>query len=245
LTTKRPKSDTPFLEIEHKWNADDVDWDGFVSFFAKLKPDHKTSEISVTGPDAYYRLGAGAPRIAERIAGLTMSRKNSGFNRLKWRIRKVLRSAGLGASIIRLRHSPNLYQMTVKRRTQANSTQVREEADIDFLRRVPVAEVEAFLTLAGYSKDFTLMKKCHIFWVKTPLGVAVVVVYDITRTDKPKDRPRRFVEVEAEKGQTLEASKRILEHWSKVLGRRFGLTDDKRNHLSLYEVYSGRRYIGA
>lgn len=244
MTKTNSPQTSRFIETEYKWSADKVRWEAFTAFFETLKSKCSVEELAVTGPDQYWRLGTDAPRLSERIAGLVAKKGDANFNPLKWRVRKILRSAGLGASVVRYRRSPNMHQLTVKKRLSDKCTKNREEADIEFLRKTPQEDIETFLGLAGYARDFTLIKKCQIYWVRNEIGLAVPVIYDIWRGEQ-KGEPRRFIEIEAEKGQSPEVCDRLLAFWSDVFRRVFELTDADREHLSLYEIYSGRRYIGA
>lgn len=235
---------TKYLEIEHKWDAEKVTWDQFIKYFDSLKSKYNVTELAVTGPDQYWRFGKEAPEIADKIAAYTHEPGTKEHDLLKRKIRRILREKGVGASVLRYRKSPNMHQLTVKKRTSKVSTTTREEADIEFLRSTPAADIESFLEMAGYAEDFTLMKRCQIYWVENELGLAVPVIYDIWRKDRPTEI-RRFIEVEAEKGQPEETCQKLLEYWSAEFERVFGITEKDKNQLSLYEIYSGRRYIGA
>lgn len=138
------------------------------------------------------------------------------------------------------------HELTVKRRKSATSTRDREEIDLRFAKKTPPESVTAFLLATGYKHVFTLTKKAHIFWIKmSPKLHATVVIYDVWQ-EAPKDpavlAPRRFIEVEAEKGSdvTPDTAKRRVRFAVEEMQRKLKLGEPLND--SLYEIFSGMRY---
>lgn len=222
-----------YLEIEHKWQADHVNWEDFVKFFRRKKKQLINEEIA-TGPDEYWRQDQDIEALAKRIAESPEDEEA---------IRNTLEKAGVGQSVVRYRSNGRSFkELTVKRRTSASNTTVRGEADLP-LKRVKQSDVGAFLSMLGYKKEVVIHKRCHIFWIENELGIAVPVIYDIWKEGE-EDKVVRFVEVEAEKGQSQEQAAKILKFWSKELKDNFNLQNKHKSDLSLYEIFSGRRYWG-
>lgn len=228
-----------YLEIEHKWEADHVNWDEFVRYFRR-KRKKLIDEVIVTGPDQYWRADFNTRVLARKIVESILDKENI----TNWdtrRVKNILDNSGVGQSVIRFRSDRrNFNELTIKRRTSSKQTTVREESDIP-LKNIKNEEVETFLMMAGYKQEIVIIKRCHIFWVENDLGLAVPVIYDVW-VDGKEDDIRRFVEVEAEKGQSKEQCAAILKFWAKELKEKFGLKDRHVSDLSLYEIYTGRKY---
>lgn len=147
-----------------------------------------------------------------------------------------------GSNVVRQRGEDSGHELTVKRRKSAGSTRDREEIDLFFSQRTTNKDVEAFLRATGFTLAFTLRKDSRIYWVQlTPSLEASFVLYDVWKDQETK--PRRFIEVEAEKGSnvTVETAKRHVQQQVKALQGAFGLGEPLND--SLYEIYSGRKYL--
>jgi hypothetical protein len=200
-------------EFEHKYDAEEVD----AKTFTLACVDKLPKEFLYTaGPDVYYTQGA---------------------------------------NVLRHRFSGGAGELTVKRRKSHASTEDRKEVDLRFAADMNVLDVQEFLKLTGWERAFTLMKACSIYWfapeVSKPFGGAAevsVVLYDCYRLDNdaPNGRSgeRRFFEVELEKGHTLSAraGRRVLLGWRNYLLERGVALGDRVND-SLYEIYSGHKYL--
>ena len=150
-----------------------------------------------------------------------------------------------GQNVVRHRdNTDGTHELTVKRRKSGTSIRDRLEVDLHFAPGTRVADAEAWLTQAGFSKAFTLAKTAHIFWFRQKRHRVTVVIYDVWRVaedGKQADR-RRFIEVEAEKGSdvSVEAAKRHLRAWVGMIDCEFDVGE--ASNESLWELYSGRRY---
>lgn len=138
------------------------------------------------------------------------------------------------------------HELTVKRRKSTTSTRDREEIDLHFASKTAPESVTAFLRATGYKHVFTLTKKAYIFWVKmSPALHATVVMYDVWKTtpyDPAWAAPRRFVEIEAEKGSdvTPDTAKRHVRVAVEAMQRQLKVSAPVNE--SLYEIFSGKRY---
>lgn len=185
------KGNTLHLEIEQKYNAQEIDWDDFVSIMKAFKP---YKQLHVAGQDTYYQCG------------------------------KI---------ILRWRQGKDKNEVTIKKRKSKKSAFVRVEIDWD-LSGNSDETIKKGLKAMGYKKLFSITKVCAIFWFKKRNGKVSIVLYDVFSSGFPK---RRFLEIEADKGQDHKASKKLVRSWEKALG----LTKKQRVNESLYELYSGRK----
>lgn len=144
--------------------------------------------------------------------------------------------------VIRYRSNKNMDQLTVKLRENKRSTTSRLELNLDIKRgKKPKLLLQSiirmFLTAVGFSHEFTLVKKCHIFWIEEDGMILVPVIYTIENDGK------QIIEVEIEEYEEKKQAIGMLKKWSGVLKDAFGLTDQKRINSSLYEMYSGKQYL--
>lgn len=181
---------TKFLEIERKYIANSVDWNGFVKLCKSFKP---YKELYVEGPDTYYENGE---------------------------------------SVIRWRHGSDLSELTTKSRFTKKSSLVREEIDLKILGNSAKVVIK-FLRNIGYKKIFRIKKYCHIFWVQNNIGKASIVIYKVQSRVHPD---KYFIEIEAEKGQSVKTSKELIKYWEKELG----LKKHWRINKTLLEIYSDK-----
>lgn len=139
------------------------------------------------------------------------------------------------------------HELTVKRRKSESSTRDRLEVDLHFAKETKPEDVAAFLGATGFKKTMTVVKSADIFWIRlTPSLNTTLVIYDVWLEDAGGLVPgsqKRFIEVEAEKGSncTHETAKRHIRSQVKLLQERFRLGEPLNE--SLWELYSGRRYL--
>ncbi len=137
-------------------------------------------------------------------------------------------------------------ELTVKTRKSIDSTVERQEIDLRFAQDITVQEVDHFLTATGWQREFTINKHAHIWWFEQPKHVIPVslALYDSWKESKngKKTQPRRFLEVEIEKGTPVsdQQARKALDVWKQTLQDRFILGEPMS--LSLYELYSSRKY---
>lgn len=141
-------------------------------------------------------------------------------------------------------------ELTVKLRRSLTDIRDRLEIDLKFDDETSPHDVKEFLSCAGYTHAFTLVKDAHIFWINiTPKTVATFVIYDVWKEEKNrltgktrKIDKKRFVEVEIEKNSAIktETAKRHIRKWVKILQKKFKLKSPLNS--SLYELYSGETY---
>jgi hypothetical protein len=149
-----------------------------------------------------------------------------------------------GDNVVRHRLLKGPGELTVKRRKSVDSIGDRQEIDLTFAHSVMAEDVTAFLLAAGWEAEFTLQKHfSYPFWFKHGEASVVVSLYEVERQDTRDTR--RFLEVEVEKTSQVsaEVADRLLKLWSGVLTNEFDLADPLTE--SLYEMYSGRRYLAA
>lgn len=133
-------------------------------------------------------------------------------------------------------------ELTVKLRKSNAHTTDRVEIDLQFDGNVSQDDVTAFLVATGWQKLFTLQKDCHIFWLEMNDVPVSVVLYDVWEIPETKPKRKRFLEVEIDKGFQINQEKALqtLEWWRRRLADTFQVT--KPMNLSLYEIYSGKKY---
>jgi adenylate cyclase class IV len=135
-------------------------------------------------------------------------------------------------SVLRWRHSADKEEITFKTRLGLRSAFLRNEIDWD-LTGTPIKGVLKGIRMMGYHKAFRLYKDCQIFWLSDKEGSVSVVIYDVFCKNF---KNKRFIEIEAEKGQDYKLSKKLVRLWES----RLGLHINKRVTKSLYEIYSGK-----
>lgn len=137
-----------------------------------------------------------------------------------------------GDSIVRWRYSEDLSELTTKSRFTKKSPLLREEVDL----KIPSNDAKTvirFLDSLGYEKLFRVNKTCHIFWFETIHGKVSVVIYKVVSKDHPD---KFFIEIEADKGQSIKKSKELVRYWED----RLELKKHWRINKTLLELYSDR-----
>lgn len=141
-----------------------------------------------------------------------------------------------GNVVLRWRCSQDVSELTVKSRYSSSSSLIREEEEVYLKSDDNSARgVMRFLRKLGFRKLFRIHKHCHIFWFKDRSGGDIsVVIYKVTCRGK---KDMYFIEIEAEKGQSVALSKKLIGRWEKKLS----LVPSRRVDKTLFEIYSGRR----
>ncbi len=141
--------------------------------------------------------------------------------------------------ILRWRRSFDLNQLTTKSRFTKRTSLVREEVEVDLTTK-DVRQIISFIKALSFRKIFRIRKQCEIFWFRTEMGEVSVVYYEVQARGFQN---RTFIEIEAEKGQSMETSKDLIRKWEEVLS----LKEHWRLNKTLLELYSDRdtRLIGA
>jgi hypothetical protein len=134
-------------------------------------------------------------------------------------------------------------EITVKRRKDANCITERQEIDLKFDESTMIWDITAFLTASGWVKTLTLNKDAHIFWYNVNEVDVTIALYSVgLLQDGDLVEQKRFLEVEIEKHMDLntEEALKTLSWWKARLNSSFSLS--KPVNLSLYEMYSGKKY---
>ncbi len=139
--------------------------------------------------------------------------------------------------VVRHRYNDNYNALTVKLRKSSNS--ITDRVEVDLMIQGSPDDAVQFLTRTGYTKEFSLWKKAHIYHVDDNGVEITLVIYDTKTKGKPDGR---FIEVEVEKCLNVSPrlAKKVLKKWDLILRERFGLT--KPMNKSLYEIISGKAY---
>ena len=229
-----------YIEVEHKWKADHVDWSAFIAYFTKKKKQIVDEQV-VLGPDQYWRADFDTQDISKKINELLFGSANVDVKNVE-KVSDLLQSLGVGQSVARYRSNKNgFHELTVKRRISKSSTTVRGETDLLLRRDTKNPTVGSFLSMLGYKHEFTIVKRCHIFTIKNHIGIAIPVIYDIW-LEGQEDDVKRFIEVEGDKSQSQEQNEKVIAYWKEILEDRFELTNKHLSKLSLYEIFSKNKY---
>jgi len=154
-----------------------------------------------------------------------------------------------GDNVVRHRWGAGAGQLTVKLRKSKVSITDRVEVDLNFAPDIKPADVTAFLLAAGFKRTLTLFKTfAHVFWLEdngSPITLALYEVEQLDERTRKRINRRRFLEVESEKGSKLSdiEARHLLEDYRTLLTQQFDLK--KPLTESLYEIYSGKRYLTA
>ena len=138
-----------------------------------------------------------------------------------------------GTQTLRWRYGEDISQLTMKSRMSNWSPLVRTELEINLERQSP-RNIISFIHSLGFKKLFRIYKDCHIFWFATEEGKVSVVIYRVIAKNR---EDAYFIEIEAEKGQSLKTSKGLIRMWQE----RLGLTSTQRSAETLLEIYSEQR----
>lgn len=137
-----------------------------------------------------------------------------------------------GDDVLRWRFNVDKSEFTIKKRHSSRNTFVRDEIDLCIQGNSPKTILK-FIKALGYKKVFRLYKNCQIFWFSSDIGNVSIVIYEVTSRNNIS---RKFIEIEAEKGQNYKVSKQLVNQWEKLLN----LKVSQRIGKSLYEIYSNK-----
>lgn len=145
-----------------------------------------------------------------------------------------------GSDVVRHRISKNTHELTIKLRIYKKSIKARKEVNVKLSLDQPIEDVVEFLGCLGFKKKIKLVKDCDIYFIVQPNGVHASIVWYVVEDEA--GNLRRFIEVEIE-GQSHHRSLAVLDFWLKRIHKTFGLTDKDISDDSLYEIYTGKRYL--
>jgi adenylate cyclase class IV len=126
-------------------------------------------------------------------------------------------------------------ELTVKRRIGDTAITVRRETNLKLDRTVTALDVMQFFKDLGFGTDVRIHKDCDIYFIRDGRAEVDIVWYKVTSNG----RTRQFIEVEVG-GLSKQDSLRVLNRWASHVEKMFKLKN--KSDLSLYEIYSGRRY---
>jgi adenylate cyclase class IV len=145
-----------------------------------------------------------------------------------------------GENVVRHRCDGKAGTLTVKKRTDLNSTTNRVEVDLHFDDKITEKDVQAFLLASGWVFELELLKSATIFWYGHDDYSMTIVVYGIHHNGATD----HYLELEIEKGSdvSIKYAKELLNYWSSKINKALpGVLSAPLND-SLYEIYSGKRY---
>lgn len=189
------------LEIETKWDAEQVSRKVFNDRLRKFLKGFSYDAVRARGDDAYYRIGNNNP--------------------------------------IRHRTGSGKHELTVKGRLSMDSILVRFEKNLEFAEGVDPVDVHLAFKLAGFGTDAQIYKDCDIYYIQDAGREVQVVWYKATVDRK---HWRFFIEVEVP-DLNRRKSLRLLRGWHKIMKDLYGLTDEDIVPNSLYEIFTGRKYL--
>ncbi len=142
--------------------------------------------------------------------------------------------------VARHRSGGNTNELTVKSRVSNKTTTVRREINLKLAKETSPIEVKEAMEEWGFTKTLPIYKDCDIYFIKDGKYVVDVVWYKVS-SPHLKGPDKHFIEVEVHEAPE-KTSLRILNNWKKFLYSTFNITDKDVVNLSLYEIYSGKRY---
>jgi len=133
---------------------------------------------------------------------------------------------------IRYRYHDTMGELTIKRKTRDINNNNRVEVNLPTQGK-SAAAVERFVSLLGYSLNFSIFKTCKI----ALLDKAVVVYYVVY--DRNLNELKRFIEVEAKEDHNWASEQ---DAWDEVLKYEkllepLGITSKNRLRKSLFELF--------
>jgi len=158
--------------------------------------------------------------------------------------------------VVRHRHDAggtHIDELTVKMRNSETSVVDRVEVDLKLGEKIKPDDVRAFLATLGFEEEMILMKHAHIIWIegngirgtsgRVP-GVTLCIynVTPIVRNYIDYGKTKYFIEVEIDKEENnLPAAMETLSKWKERLEKWYA-GKIEQSDLSLYEIYSGKKY---
>lgn len=142
--------------------------------------------------------------------------------------------------VLRHRVSSDCHELTAKGRVSFDSIKVRHEINLKLDESVNPFDVACLLKMLKFKPAVSIYKDCDIYFADID-GAEVQVVWYKVRRSESSGPWRRFVEVEIANVAESRSIK-ILDQWAAIVEKMFDLTPMDRSDLSLYEIYSGKRY---
>jgi len=133
---------------------------------------------------------------------------------------------------IRYRYNEGHGELTIKRKTQEHHNFNRIEVNIPTAGDNEKAVTE-FVSLLGYSHNFSIYKTCDIYWTDK-VDLVYYVVYD-----KEFKELRRFIEIEALEDYPWESEEQVwneITKYEKML-EPLGIKPQNRLRKSLFETF--------
>ena len=189
------------LEIEVKYNADNIDRMAFKEIARSLNPK---KFLYVESTDVYY------------------VKEGDEFLRYRMKAENSIEDSQAGRS-----------ELTFKKKHTKNNNIVRTEVNLRVDLNAPEL-IHAFVEGLGYKKNFSVLKRCDIFFYEK----ADIVFYSV------KDESGKYanfleIEIDEELDLTEEQSMDIIREYEKIL-EPIGITAQKRMKRSLFEIYVNR-----
>jgi adenylate cyclase class IV len=133
---------------------------------------------------------------------------------------------------IRYRYHEHMGELTIKRKTTGANNNNRVEVNVPTDGKSGAA-IEAFASLLGYKKNFSIFKTCKIAFLEKAVLV-YYIVYDENLNEK-----KRFIEVEAKEDYAWASEE---EAWAMVVQYEdmlapLGISAKNRLKKSLYEMF--------
>lgn len=121
-------------------------------------------------------------------------------------------------------------ELTFKKKSTDSNNNIRTEVNVRVDLNKPEL-IEAFCEGIGYKRNFSIYKKCWIFYMPDANFVLYTVTTDGVNT-------RNFLEIECneDNGLTAEESWEIVKKYEKLFSS-LGISARKRLKLSLFELY--------
>ena len=121
-------------------------------------------------------------------------------------------------------------ELTFKKKTAEGNNNIRVEINLRVDANTPEI-VEAFCLGLGYTRNFTIVKYCDIFWYEK----CDMVYYTVTDEE---GKSSNYVEIEVLENLNLseEESWAVITEYEKLLAP-LGITSRNRKRLSLWEMY--------
>lgn len=126
-------------------------------------------------------------------------------------------------------------QLTVKKKINEQNNFIRTEVNVDLKQKNQDETVAKFCELLGYRKNFSIYKKCWIYW----FDKYNTVFYIVYKDSSMREELDRFIEIEMDEKRTWaseeEAWNLLLEVEKKL--SNIGVNFRARIRKSLYEMF--------
>jgi adenylate cyclase class IV len=142
--------------------------------------------------------------------------------------------------VLRHRYSGDCHELTTKGRLSFDSIKIRREINLKLAKGVDPFDVACAMKMVKFKSTTSIYKDCDIYFIDEN-GAEVQIVWYKTKHSGTRGPWKRFIEVEIA-GASQRKSVRMLNRWAAIVEEMFGLSPEDRSKLSLFEIYSGRRY---